>query len=507
MTQLVDAELLYQRGRPPRAKYIFKHALVQDAAYQSLLKRTRQYYHRQVAELIEARFPETVQAQPELVAHHYTEARLTERAVTYWQRAGEQAIQRSANVEAVDHLSRGLELLRELPETPERAEQELSMELALGPALVATHGYGDPRVRLAYEHAWELCQKIGDSPHVFIALRGRHLYEAAAGEVPKSRDLAEELLRLAEQHRDSDMLVGGRAALAQTNFYLGEFTAARMHGEAGLAAYDPKEHSFPNWPGAHPGQICYFWAASAAWMLGFPDRAFQLIEEALALASKKESLPYNLANTLAFAALVHVFRREAANAHARTETTIEICLEQGITYWLEWARVVHGWALAAQGQGEDGITEVGRGLEAFRAQKSAILTPNLLALQAEVYAGLGRPGEALSTIGEAFDIMEINLGPWWEAELHRLTGEFVLAQHDGDHGEAEKAFSRALDTARRQEAKSLELRAATSLARLWQAQGKADEARDLLAPIYGWFTEGFDTADLKDAKARLEELE
>jgi predicted ATPase len=219
LDRLVDAELLYQRGRPPRAKYIFKHALVQDAAYQSLLKRTRQYYHRQVAELLAARFPETVQAQPELVAHHYTEARLTERAVTYWrqagEQAGEQALQRSANVEAVDHLSRGLELLRELPETPERVEQELTMELALGPALVATKGFADPKVGLAYDRAWELCRQIGDSPHVFIVLRGRQLHEMLAGEVPKARGIAEELLGLAERNHNAAMRVGGRHALGK----------------------------------------------------------------------------------------------------------------------------------------------------------------------------------------------------------------------------------------------------------------------------------------------------
>jgi len=244
----------------------------------------------------------------------------------------------------------------------------------------------------------------------------------------------------------------------------------------------------------------------AAWMLGFPNQAQQLIEEALTLASKEGVLPFSRANTLALAALVHVFRREAASAQARAETSIEICLEQRIPFWLEWARVVHGWALAAQGQGEDGITEIGRGLEAFRDWRTNTLHTILLALQAEVYAGLGRPGEAISTIGEAFDIMTGNKGPWWEAELHRLTGELVLARQDGDHGEAEKAFSRALATARHQKAKSLELRAATSLARLWFSQGRTTDACDLLSPVYEWFTEGLGTPDLKDAKALLDEL-
>jgi predicted ATPase len=185
---------------------------------------------------------------------------------------------------------------------------------------------------------------------------------------------------------------------------------------------------------------------------------------------------------------------------------MEICLELRISYWLEWGRVVHGWALAAQGQGEEGIDEVCRGLEAFRALGSKGLTAILLMLQADVFARLGRPAEAFSATAEAFDMMERNKGPWWEAELHRITGELVLAQRGDGHAEAEKAFSQALGIARHQEAKSLELRAAMSLARLWQAQGKANEARDLLTPIYGWFTEGFDTADLKEAKALLDEL-
>ncbi len=244
----------------------------------------------------------------------------------------------------------------------------------------------------------------------------------------------------------------------------------------------------------------------STWALGFPDRASERIEEAVALASGEGSQPFSLANTLAFAALLHVFRREAPSAQARTETSMQICLEQRIPFWLEWGRVLHGWAIAAQGEGEDGIAEVRRGLEAFRALTSRTMTANLLALQAEVYAGLGRPGEALSAIDEGFATMQLNGELWWEAELHRLTGDIVLAQHDGNQAEAEMAFSRALSTAHNQEARSLELRAATSLARLWQSQDKAGEARDLLAPIYGWFTEGFGTADLKDAKALLDEL-
>jgi len=503
---LVDAEMLYQRGRAPNAKYIFKHALVQDAAYQSLLKRTRQQYHRQVAELLEVRFPETVETHPELLAHHYTEAASFDQAISNWQKAGQRAIARSANAEAVNHLSRGLALLKELPESPQKVEQELMMELALGPALVATYGYADPRVRSAYDRAWELCQRIGDRPHAFIVLRGRQLHEMLAGEVPKARDLAEELLDLAEAERDSASLVGGRHALAQTSFYLGDFTAAQTHADAGIATYDRSEHTFPNWPGGHPGEQCYIWSALATWMLGYPSRAHQLIEEAIALASGEESSPFSLANTLAFAALIHVLRREPPSAQARTEASMKICLEQRIPFWLEWGRVVHGWALAAQGQDEEGVGEICRGIEAFRALGSKGLTALLLTLQAEVFAGLGRRAEALSAAVEAFDMMEINKGPWWEAEIHRITGELVLAKHDDSAAEAENSFSQALDTARQQKAKSLELRTATSLARLWLARGKADEARELLAPIHDWFTEGFDTLDLKDAKILLEEL-
>jgi tetratricopeptide (TPR) repeat protein len=289
-------------------------------------------------------------------------------------------------------------------------------------------------------------------------------------------------------------------------FYLGEFTKARDHAEAGIAAYDRTEHSFPNWPGGHPGEQCYSWAALAAWVVGFPDQARQLSEEALALTTRKSSQPFFHATALSFATLVHVFRRDAPSAQASAELSMGFCADERIPFWLERGHVVHGWALAVQGEAEAGIVEAVGGVEAFGAFGVKSLTSHMLSLEAEVYAGLGRSDEALSAIGLAFDVMDENRGPWWEGELHRLRGELLLAQSTDHSASAEASFREALDVARRQEARSLELRAATSLARLWAGRGKRAEARDLLAPIYDWFSEGFDTADLKDAKALLDQL-
>jgi class 3 adenylate cyclase/tetratricopeptide (TPR) repeat protein len=504
--ELVENELLYQRGRPPRARYIFKHALIQDAAYQSLLKRTRQEYHRQVAILLLERFPETVAAHPELVAHHYCEGGCIEEAVTYLRKAGEVALAVSANAEAVTHFSRALELIKELPETPARAASELGMVLALGPALVAAQGFPDPRVGQTYDLAWELCKNTGDNSNLPLVLRGRQLHELVQGDVCKAREIAQELFDLAEIEGDPALIIGGHHALAQSNCYRGDLIAAREHAEAGIAAYDPKAHSFSNWPGGHPGTQCYIWGALATWLLGFPDQSRRLAEAAISLAAEEVGQPFNLANTLAQAALVHVFCREPSIAQVQIERCMEICIEQGIPLWLAHGSVVHGWALETQGLDGNGIAELNEGLAGLRAIGMKVCSPPLLVLRAEVYYKRAQVGEALTSLNEAATIMESNGERWWEAELIRLRGEIALRQGNDRQVEAEGAFQTALEVARRQHSKSLELRAALSLSRLWRTQDKTAAARDLISPLYGWFAEGFDTADLRDAKEQLDRV-
>jgi class 3 adenylate cyclase/predicted ATPase len=503
--RLVEDELLYQRGRPPRSRYIFKHALIQDAAYQSLLKRTRQQYHQQVAALMEERSPETVAAQPELVAHHYGEAGCTEEAVTYSQKAGQIALGRSANVEAVTHFDKGLEQLSQLPETTERNKRELEMQMALGPALVAARGFAETRVGHAYARAWELCQRLGDNVHLPLVLRGREVFHYVSGEFNKAREFAKQLLDLAERQQDPALLVGSYHALGQTLFSLGDLIAARRTVEQGIALFDPRQHRLPNWPGGQPGEQCYLYGAFALWMLGYPDQAIRRGEEALAMANELSN-PANLINTLAFVALVHVLRRELAAARQRAEAAMEMSAEQRNPFFLAYGTVLHGWAQAAQDQGEDGIAKVNQAIAAYGATGSKTWLPYLLALQAETYGRAKRTEDGLASVAEAQALADKTEEHCWQAELNRIKGELLLAGSSENHAEAESCFSQALDIARRQQAKSWELRGAMSLSRLWQRQSKQAEAHKLLAGVYRWFNEGFDTADLKDAKTLLEEL-
>jgi predicted ATPase len=501
--QLVKNELLYQRGRPPRSRYIFKHALIQDAAYQSLLKRTRQQYHQQVARLLEERFAETVAAQPELVAHHYREAGCTEEAIAYSQKAGQIALGRSANVEAVTHFNKALEILPQLPEAPERHKQELEIQMALGPALVAARGPADARVGQAYARAWELCQLLEDNAHLPLVLRGRQVFHYVSGELNKAREFAKQLLDLAERQQDPALLVGSYHALGQTLFPLGDLIACRKTVEQGIALFDPAQHRLPNWPGGQSGEQCYLYGAFVLWVLGYPDQAMRRAEEALAMAEELAN-PGNLINTLAFVALVHVFRREPAAARRQAQATMELSTEHRNAHFLAHGTIRHAWALAAEGQAEEGIAEMHQGIVTYRATGARTWLPFFLGLQAETYARGNELDNGLASVAEARALADETEQGCWQAELNRIKGELLVASDN--HAEAERSFFQALDIARRQHAKSWELRAATSLSGLWRDQGKRKEAHELLAPIYDWFTEGFDTADLKAAKALTEEL-
>jgi class 3 adenylate cyclase/predicted ATPase len=503
--QLVEAEFLYQRGLPPQATYTFKHALIQDAAYQSLLKSTRQQYHRHIAQVLEARFPETAATQPELLAHHFTESGLMGQAISYWQRAGEHAVQRSANVEAISHLTQALALLQTLPDTPERAQQELAVYIALGVPMVQTKGHAAPEVEATYTRARALCQQLGDTPQLFSVLLGLRRLYFFRGELRTADELGEQLLRLAERLDDAGHLVRAHMMLAEGLLYLGEFVRARMHAEEGIALYDPQQHRAQAFRyGNDPGVCCRAFAALALWVLGYPGQALQRSEEALAWAQELAH-PFSLGVALNQAAYVHQFRREGALTQARAEATIALATEQGFALWLALGPIVRGWALAEQGQAADGLVQLRQGLAAWKAIEAHPRSYGLVLL-ASVYGKVGQPEEGLRVLTEAQTAAQATGERFWEAELSRLEGELLLAPSAENHAAVEACFQQALAVARRQQAKSLELRAAMSLAHLWQQQGKRTAAHALLAPIYDWFTEGFDTADLQEAKVLLEEL-
>jgi TOMM system kinase/cyclase fusion protein len=511
--QLVAAEFLYQRGPPPLATYVFKHALIQDAAYQSLLKSTRQQYHQRIAQVLEARFPDLCETQPELLAHHYTEAGLSQQAVGYWQRAGQRAIERSANVEAIGHLTRGLDVLKTLPESPTHAQQELVLQTTLGSALMATKGYAAPQVLDAYARARELCQQVGETAQLFQVLRGLWYFYLLRLELQTARELGEQLLTRAQHIGDPGLLLEAHYALGNSLNYLGEFAAAQAHFAQGMALYDPQRHRAHTFHyGQDPGVACRAYAAWTLWFLGYPDQARQQSHEALTLA-RELAHPFSLGFALFFAAWLHQLHREGHLTYERAETVIALGAEQGFALWVAGGTVLRGWALAegssapAGGQRyvEEGIAQMQQGLDAWRATGAQVARPYFLALLAEAYGKVEQVEEGLTLAAKGLGAAHDKEERRWDAELYRLKGELLLARPVEQDTEAETCFHQALAIARRQQAKSWELRAAMSLSRLWQQQGKQAQAYDLLAPIYSWFTEGFATADLQEAKALLDE--
>jgi class 3 adenylate cyclase/tetratricopeptide (TPR) repeat protein len=520
LTALLQAELLYQRGLPPQATYIFKHALIQETAYQSLLKSTRQQYHKQIAQVLEEQFPETNETQPELLANHYTEAGLITQAINYWQKAGQRATQRSANVEAIAHLTKGLELLSTLPDMPERAQQELALQITLGAPLIATKGYSAPEVGKVYTRARELCRQVGETPQLVLVLDGLRVFYINQGELQTARELAEQIMRLAQSVQDPALLMKGHVVLGEVLYWIGEWAPARGHFERAIALYDPRWPR-PPWAWIDDKVPSLSYAALALWMLGYSDQALKRSQEALTLAQEL-SHPFSLAWALHFAAWLHQCRREVQATQEQAEALIALSTEQGFPFWLAPGIRFRSWALAEQGQGEEGIAQIRlrQGRAAGRVTRASLGRSHSLASLAEVCGQVGQAEEGLVLLADALAVGE----RYYEAELYRLKGELTLKQSGvrspesavtnpqyptpspQAEAEAETCFQKAIEIARRQSAKSLELRAVMSLSRLWQQQGKKDEARQLLAEIYGWFTEGFDTADLKEAKALLEEL-
>jgi class 3 adenylate cyclase/predicted ATPase len=517
LQQLVEAELVYQSGIPPQARYLFKHALVQETAYQSLLKSRRQQLHQRVAHVLEEQFPETVESQPELVAHHYTEAGLTAQAIPYYERAGERARQRSAHAEAISHLSKGLELLMTLPDTPERARQELPLQIALGVPLMITKGYAAPELERAYTRARELCREVGELPQLFSILGGLWVFYEHRPEYKMAHELAEHCLREAQRMQDPSRLMWGHYFLGETLRFLGQPALACVHLEKALTLYDPPQHrAIAFRTGGDPGTDSLTELALALWSLGYPDQALKKLHEALSIA-REISYPFNSATALAYAAWLHSLCRDGPATKEWAEATMTLASEQRFPYWLAIGTILQGWALVEQGKGEEGLAQLHQGLVAYRAI-SAWYRPHLLALLAEAYGKVGQPEEGLRALDEALTLVNTTGEQFYEAELYRLRGMLTLQQQSTVQApkstiansqaetEAEACFHQALAIARRQQAQSLELRTSTSLARLWQQQGKRVEAHQLLSEIYGWFTEGFDTKDLQEAKAILEEL-
>lgn len=512
LRKLADAELLFEQGSPPEASYRFRHALVQDAAYQSLLRSKRHLYHGRIARTLEEQFSEIAEAQPELLAYHYTEADLKKQAIRYWQTAGQKAAERSANAEAVSHLSKGLELLMTLPEDAERLQQELAVQLALGTPLIATKGFGSPEVGQVYARARELCRQAGGTVQLFPVLWGLWVFYTARAEHKAAHELGEQCRRVAEAAQDPDLVMEAHHALGVTLFALGEFSSSLEHLEQAIALYDPHRHGPMAFIyGQDSGVVCRSHAALVLWLLGHPDQALKQNEESLALA-RELSHPYSMTVALTFAAWLHQLVRDRRLTEERAEAGLTVSTENNFPFWIGMGMILRSWALAEQQPTKDRIAEMRQGLTAFRATGAEVMAPYYLALLAEAHGKTGQIDEGLALLTEAQKLADDNDEHWWEAELFRLKGELTLKQSAAEcpepqsREEAEKSLQQAIEIAWRQNAKSLHLRAAVSLSRLWQTQGKGAEAYLLLAEVYGWFTEGFDTEDLQEAKALLMEV-
>jgi predicted ATPase len=411
-------------------------------------------------------------------------------------------------------------LLQLLPGTPEQSQQELQLQLTLAGPLTATKGYTAPEVERASTRALELCRQLGETPELFWALLRLWMFYLPRAEHKTARELAEQGLSLAQNVHNPISLVWAHFMLGATLLYSGEFTLAREHLEEVIALYDLQQHrSYGSL--LDPGESCLSYAAWGLWFLGYPDQALQRSQEALTLAQEL-SHPFSVAHALNYAAVLYQLRREGYAAQKQTEVGIVLAAEQGFPHWLALGTSWQGWALAEQGEAEKGIVQIRQGLAAVRAMGAELAGPTYLALLAEAYGKVGEAEQGLGAIVDALAQVEQTGERWYEAELYRLKGELTLAQSKvqslkskvtdprplapDPQGEAEACFLTAIEIAQKQQAKSLELRAATSLARLWQQPGKREEAHQMLSEIYGWFTEGFDTKDLQEAQALLGEL-
>jgi class 3 adenylate cyclase/predicted ATPase len=506
--RLVEAELLYQRGRPPRSRYIFKHALIQDAAYQSLLRRTRQQYHRQVAELIESEFADTVETSPELVAHHYSEAGMPAQAIKYWLRAGERATKRSAAQEAIGHLTTGLEQLGQLTDTPERARLELAMQRLLGQASFATRGYASPQASRAFSRARELSGAVGEDGSIFPILFGIWLFELTSGQHANAATTADESLARADRMRDIGGLIAGNLSVGISGVHVARFVQAHAHFGRAIEIYrtsrDAEDKLLTYDYGLELGATSCAYAAWCFWLLGYPDQGLSLGDEALAIAEASQH-GYTRIRGLYRNSVFHAFRREWQLVETRAAAAIAFAQERGLAMVVAVGQIMHGAARAMLNPSDEAVAEMRVALSAYRATGARFQITSHLILLAQALTACGRHDEGLSALREAEALVDETGERYLEAEIHRLRGNLLLAR--GGNGTAvEASYLKALEVSRTQEARPLELRAAADLARLWAGRGNRARAADLLAPIYRWFTEGFDTADLKEAKALLEEL-
>ena len=506
LDQLAEVELIFPRGTPPDAHYTFKHALVQDAAYEALLKSTRQRLHARIAQVLEERFLEVAAGEPELLARHHTQAGNATRAIECWHEAGIRAARSSANVEAIGHLRKGLQVVADLADSKERDRSELRLRLALTAPLIATAGYAAAETVEAYQRARSLCDRLGDDEPLLPLLYGEWIQNIVGpADQSAGRSIAQRFLRLAEDRGDADAVLTGHRMVGLSMVLLGEFSDGMAHSDRAISLYDPEKHpmlaqSYGQDPWVASQSVGRAWSL---WHLGYPAQADQAIQAALDRAHELQHTN-STAYALFFTAVVTESQRQDAELARRVAALLALSKEHQLALWLAWGQIFEGWLAVRSGRLADGLAAIEKGLHGSIAADSRFGQSYFLSLQARAFELAGRIEEALRTVDRALELLDETSERFCEAELHRVKGALMLADGSATNGAA--CFERAIAVARDQSARSLELRAATCLAGLWAEQGERQKALDLLAPVFDWFTEGFDTADLKDAKALLDDL-
>jgi class 3 adenylate cyclase/predicted ATPase len=509
LDRLNRAGLLLRKGVPPHATYLFKHALVQEAAYGTLLRQPRRSLHARIAETIESQFADMTNSQPDLLARHYTEAGLIEKAATLWGKAGERSLERSALVEAVEQLTRALAQIATLPTSPALRREQIKIQVDLIAALIHVKGYAAPETKVATERTRlliEQAEALGEPPEdpllLFSVLYGFWVANLMAFNGDMVRKLAAQFLVLAEKQGATFPLVVGHRLLGTSLAHVGDLTQGRAHLDRAMALYDPAAHRpLATRFGQDVGVSILSHRSLAVWALGHVDAALADADQALRDARGTGEFA-----ALIYGAHTHSLCGNYATASVRSDEVVALAVEKGAALWKAVGMLVRGSVFALAGKASDAVPIITSGLTPYRSTGATQCLPTFLSYLASAHAELGQFDEAWRCTTEARAAVEATGERLWEAEVHRIAGEIALLSPERDAAEAEACFERALAVAREQQAKSWELRAAMSMARLWRDQGKRDEARELLAPIYGWFTEGFDTRDLKEAKSLLDEL-
>jgi len=503
--QLVASELVFQRGTPPDAVYSFKHALVQDAAHGSLLRNAQQQLHAQIANALETHSPEIIESQPELLAQHYAEAGLVEKAVAFWGKAGHRSVARSAMAEAAAQFQKGLDQLALLPDIAERWQKELEFSSALGAVLNVVKGSAAPETGQAYARARELWEQLGSPAEFLHVPHGQSRYHAHRGELDRAQSIAEDLLHLSRRRNDSAGLVMGHYSSGRNLMWVGSFASSRSHLETVLALYDPNSHrSLVRQTGIHPQLAAQAALGVVLFCLGFPDQASAQTNKAIAEARRLPHPP-TLAMSLSMDAHLLSIIGDDTGLVRRADGLVAVATDQGFPFYRAMGAIYHGWVKAKNADVTEGLSLLHASSSAYCATGATAWMPLYIALLAGACEIAGQIDEGAARLDQALQLVERTGERWFAAELDRQRGRLLLRQ--GHPEAAEELYRKALSVAREQEAKLWELRAAASLARLWRDQGRRAAARDLLVPVHGWFTEGFATPDLKEAKALLDELE